>query len=58
MNNLIGAASHHEAEVVELRANRELAVEYLKVAIESLSDPNDRAAVLLQKPTATLGPSQ
>lgn len=41
------AASHHETEVAELRADRELAVEYLKAAMESLDDPDDRAAGLL-----------
>ena len=47
MSKLKGVASHHEAEVAELRADRELAVEYLKAAMESLDDPNDRAAGLL-----------
>ena len=41
------ARVHHDAEVAELRADRELAVEYLKAAMESLDDPNDRAAGLL-----------
>ena len=41
------AVSHHEREVEELRADRELAVEYLKVAMASLDDPHDRAAGLL-----------
>ena len=41
------AVSHHEREVDELRADRELAVEYLKTAMWSLDDPNDRAAGLL-----------
>lgn len=41
------AVSHHEREVAELRADRELAVEYLKAAMESLDDPDDRAAGLL-----------
>ncbi len=41
------AVSHHKAEVDELRADRELAVEYLKAAMESLDDPQDRAAGLL-----------
>jgi len=41
------AVSHHAREVAELRADRELAVEYLKAAMESLDDPNDRAAGLL-----------
>jgi probable addiction module antidote protein len=44
---LIGAVSHHEREIVELRADRELAVQYLKAAMESLDDPDDRAAGLL-----------
>lgn len=39
--------SHHDAEVAELRADRELAVEYLKVAMESLDNLDDRAAGLL-----------
>ena len=47
MSKLKGAASHHEAEVAELRADRELAVEYLKAAMESLDNPDDRAAGLL-----------
>jgi probable addiction module antidote protein len=41
------AVSHYELEVAELRADRELAVEYLKAAMESLDDPDDRAAGLL-----------
>ena len=41
------AVSHHEREVAELRADRELAVQYLKAAMESLDDPDDRAAGLL-----------
>jgi len=48
MNKKVTAAiSHHEREVAELRADRELAVEYLKAAMESLDDPDDRAAGLL-----------
>lgn len=48
MNKKIKAAvSHHEREVAELRADRELAVEYLKAAMESLDDPDNRAAGLL-----------
>lgn len=42
-----GAVSHHDREVAELRADRELAVAYLKAALESLDDPEDRAAGLL-----------
>lgn len=41
------AVLHHEREVEELRADRELAVEYLKAAMESLDNPDDRAAGLL-----------
>jgi probable addiction module antidote protein len=44
---IVAAVSHHEREVAELRADRELAVEYLKAAMESLDDPNDCAAGLL-----------
>jgi len=47
MSKLNGAVSYHEAEVAGLRADRELAVEYLKAAMESLDDPDDRAAGLL-----------
>ena len=41
------AVSHHEREVAELRADHALAVEYLKAAMESLDNPDDRAAGLL-----------
>ena len=44
---MVAAVSHHDREVAELRADRELAVEYLKAAMESLDDPDDRAAGLL-----------
>ena len=48
MNRKMAAAvSHHDREVAELRADRELAVEYLKAAMESLDDPDNRAAGLL-----------
>lgn len=48
MNKTVAAAvSHHEREVAELRADRDLAVEYLKAAMESLDDPDNRAAGLL-----------
>jgi probable addiction module antidote protein len=47
MKHLNGVVSHHEREVAELRADRDLAVAYLKAALESLDDPNDRAAGLL-----------
>ncbi len=41
------AVSHHQREIDELRADHELAVEYLKAAMESLDNPDDRAAGLL-----------
>jgi probable addiction module antidote protein len=47
MTTIKGAVSHHEREVAELRADRELAVEYLKAAMTSLDDPEDRGAGLL-----------
>lgn len=48
MSKKINAAvSHHDREVAELRADRELTVEYMKVAMESLDNPDDRAAGLL-----------
>lgn len=47
MKKLVGAVSHHEWEVKELRKDREFAVEYLKVALESLEDPENRGASLL-----------
>jgi len=47
MKRLKASRSHHEAEIAELAANRELAREYLKAALESLDDPDDRGAGLL-----------
>ena len=47
MSNLIGVVSHDAREIAELRADRELAVAYLKTAMESLDSPDDRAAGLL-----------
>lgn len=47
MSKLKAAVSHHERELAELRADRELAAEYLKAALEALDDPNDRAGGLL-----------
>ena len=47
MSKLKGVVSHHEAELAELRNDRELAVEYLKAAMESLDNPDNRAAGLL-----------
>ena len=47
MKKFKASVSHHEREVESLRSDRELAVTYLKVAMESLDDPEDRAAGLL-----------
>lgn len=47
MTQLNRVVSYHDNEVARLRADRELAVEYLKVAMESLDDPENRAAGLL-----------
>jgi len=47
MKKTIGAISHHQAELEELRADPVLAVEYLKAAMESLDNPDDRAAGLV-----------
>ncbi len=45
---LKAAVSHYDREMSELRADRELAVKYLKAAMESLDNPDDRAAGLLR----------
>jgi probable addiction module antidote protein len=47
MKKLVGVGSHHEWEVRELRSDREFAVEYLKVALESLNNPDERGGSLL-----------
>src|SRR5580658_1392050 len=47
VGKLKGVVSHHEREVAELGADRELAAEYLKAAMQSLDNPDDRAAGLL-----------
>ena len=47
MTKLKGVISHHEREVAELRDDRGLAVEYLKAAMTSLDDPEDRGAGLV-----------
>lgn len=47
MNKMSGTVSHHDTELAELRADKELALAYLKAAMESLDNPNDRAAGLL-----------
>ena len=47
MKKFKASRSHREAEIAELAASRELAIEYLKAALQSLDDPDDRAAGLL-----------
>jgi len=47
MKKLIAGRSHHEWEIEELRKDREFAVEYLKVALECLENPEERAGGLL-----------
>ncbi|MEO5660377.1 MAG: addiction module antidote protein [Polaromonas sp.] len=47
MSQLKGVVSHHERELDELRADRSLAVKYLKPAMESLDKQDDRATGLL-----------
>lgn len=47
MTILKGAVSHHARELAELAEDRELAIEYLKAAMQSLDDPQERAAGLL-----------
>lgn len=44
---LKGAIAHHQREVEELRADRKLAVAYLKSAMQELDTPKNRAAGLL-----------
>jgi probable addiction module antidote protein len=47
MKKFKASRSRHAAESAELAASRELAMEYLKAALQSLDDPDDRAAGLL-----------
>ena len=47
VRKLVGVASHHEWEVQELREDREFAIEYAKVAIEGLNNPEERGGSLL-----------
>jgi len=41
------AVSHYQRELEEIRADRELAEAYLKLAVQYLDEPYDRAAALL-----------
>ena len=47
MTKLVAGVSHDERSIEELREDRAFAAEYLKVALESLTDPDDRGASLL-----------
>lgn len=47
MTRLKACSPYHEWEVEQLRSDRELAVEYLKIALESLDNPEERGASLL-----------
>lgn len=46
MNGSASDVSHHDCEVAELRADRQLAVEYLKIALRALDNPDECAAGL------------
>ena len=46
MRKVKATVLRHEREIEELAADRELAVEYLKAAVQSLDNPDDRAAGL------------
>ena len=46
-SKLVGVGSHHEWEVQELREDRKFAIEYAKVAIEGLSNPEELGGSLL-----------
>ncbi len=47
MSKLQSVVSHHDAEIAELRADRELAIACVKAAMESLDAPDNRATGLL-----------
>jgi len=47
MKQLAACSPYHEWEVELLRSDRELAIEYLKVALESLDNPDERGGSLL-----------
>jgi probable addiction module antidote protein len=47
MKGFKASRSHRDAEIAELAADHDLAVEYLKAALQALEDPNERAAGLL-----------
>ena len=47
MSKPVGGSFYHEWEVEELRSDRDFAVEYLKAALESLDNPEERGGSLL-----------
>ncbi len=47
MKTLKAGSPYHEWEVELLRSDRELAIEYLNIALESLDSPEERAGSLL-----------
>lgn len=47
MKKFPAGVSHHEREVEELRDDREFAVAYLDLAMESLDNPEERGGALL-----------
>lgn len=47
MKKLVGVGSYHVWEVQELRRDRQFAVEYLKGALESLTDAEERGVGLI-----------
>ncbi|MBV6320317.1 hypothetical protein [Duganella violaceipulchra] len=57
MSGFFASVSHHECEIRELRADRELAIEYLKIAVQALGNPDECAAAsrMLQALTEAYG---
>lgn len=47
MRKFPASVSHRNCEIQELKEDRELAVEYLKQAVECLSNPNEQVGGLL-----------
>lgn len=47
MGTIGAAVSHDQREIAELQADRELGMEYLKIAMEELENPEERAGALL-----------
>ena len=47
MRRYKAGVSHHDWEIKQLRSDRELAIECLKLALETLADPEERGGSLL-----------